>query len=681
MSKLLAVAARELRERWLLFPAGFVLGFVPLVLPAFGVRRDDSGFVGVFGALCLGAAAAVVIGSSMLARDAANGRLGFLFSRPVSWPAIWGGKWLAAVVLVVSSGLLAAVPWMAVYSPQPHGGSWLRAMLDGPGAAFCLMLILLVVGIANFSATAFRSRSPWLVLDFALLLASLWAVRHWVAPLWLYGILGRSLWANVLAPVPLVLGLLVGSAAQVAVGRTDLRRAHRAMSLGFWAVAALALASAGGYWQWVRSAGPAEVDVHAVTRDSGGRWIYVEGTASRSGWYPHGFLIDTTSGRYVVPPESPELQPERLRFGLGMLFSADGRSAARLWADGRGTALGLFDLSGGTPRYSEVALESSPPPTWGSAFALSPATASVFLVHESGASLFALPSGRRVATTTIPPGWHPSAVRFPSEGSARAWLIPSSASGAMRPRGEMLVVDLAADGKSTIIPFPTAGPLSNGGWGAVVPDAGGERIVTVDGGLHLRDGATGELRATLAETQGGWGRLSVLFLADGRIVTSGANQPAPAPPRALVRVFSDAGAPLGETPVDLWPSGITIGPEVAPGRVVVSSFRAPFLPEDTLLADVGERRVVERIPGLRPAIGFWNVSAAVPAGAVVPSVHFFRDAEGRVIRIDFATGERRVVAGPGAPRGGRLSLHSRQAPPEIGQVQIAGSQVRGGRQP
>ena len=37
----------------------------------------------------------------MLARDAADGRLGFLFSRPVPWPAIWGGKWLAAVVLVV----------------------------------------------------------------------------------------------------------------------------------------------------------------------------------------------------------------------------------------------------------------------------------------------------------------------------------------------------------------------------------------------------------------------------------------------------------------------------------------------------------------------------------------------------------------------------------------------------
>jgi hypothetical protein len=35
-------------------------------------------------------------------------------------------------------------------------------------------------------------------------------------------------------------------------------------------------------------------------------------------------------------------------------------------------------------------------------------------------------------------------------------------------------------------------------------------------------------------------------------------------------------------------------------------------------------------------------------------VHFFRDVEGRVVRIDFATGERRIVAGPGAPPGERF---------------------------
>ena len=138
-----------------------------------------------------------------------------------------------------------------------HGDSWLRAMLDGPGAALASSsLIVLVVGLANFGATAFRSRSPWLALDLVLLLAAIWATRRYVAPLWLYGILGRDDWTLTLALLPLALGLLVGSVAQVAVGRTDLRRAHRALSLAFWAVVGLTLAVAAGYWHWVRSAGP-----------------------------------------------------------------------------------------------------------------------------------------------------------------------------------------------------------------------------------------------------------------------------------------------------------------------------------------------------------------------------------------------------------------------------------------
>ena len=112
MSRLLAVAARELRERWLLFPAALVLGLIPLVLPAFGVEveRRDLPLIGLAMAFMLGTSAAVVIGSTMLARDAANGRLGFLFSRPLSWPTIWGGKGLAAVVLVGGCSAVGGKP-------------------------------------------------------------------------------------------------------------------------------------------------------------------------------------------------------------------------------------------------------------------------------------------------------------------------------------------------------------------------------------------------------------------------------------------------------------------------------------------------------------------------------------------------------------------------------------------
>jgi len=659
MSKLLAVAARELRERWLLFPGALASGFFPLVLPAFGVKRDDSQFVGLFGAVCLAAAAAVVIGSSMLARDTANGRLGFLFSRPVSWPVIWGGKWLASLVLVVASGLLAAVPWMVAFPlssvPGHTRDSWLRAVLDAPGSAYALTLVVLAVGLANFGATAFRSRSPWVALDLVLLLAAFWAIRRYVAPLWWFGIfVGTGSWGTMLALLPLALGLVAGSVAQVAVGRTDVRRAHRALSLGFWAVVGLTLGVAAGYWAWVRSAGPADVNVHGVTRDPAGRWAYVEGSGRHSGWYPHGFLVDTTTGRYVVSA-APRLA--HLRVPLGLLFSADGRFVAQphLDQDERGAAVSLFDLTGPTPHRTEVTLESSPPPTWATAFAFPPSATSVFMVHESGASLFALPSGRRVATTTIPPGWRPAVLRFLAEGAARAWLVPSMEAAHARARAEIRLVDLAADGQSRALTFPITrafDPLV--AWRGVVADTGGQRILTFDGGLRLRDGASGELIATLAE---GEGRLSVRFLADGRIVVgSGLDGTGASLPQASLRTFDRAGAPLGEMRLDLPPGGLSVGPEVAPGRVAVSSLRASFIPADTLVVDVGEGRVVERLSGLWPATGFfWNVSAV--SGDVGPtSAHFFRDVEGRVLRIDFATGERKTVAGPGAPPGERISV-------------------------
>jgi hypothetical protein len=658
--KLLAVAARELRERWLLFPASFVFGCSPLVLPGFGVDRQVMPEVGLMTSIGFGTAAAVLMGSTMLARDASNGRLGFLFSRPVSWPAIWGGKWLAALVLVVSSGLLAAIPWMNAFPLASigghHGDSWIRAMLDGPRSAFVLVVFVLVVGLVNFGATAFRSRSPWSALDLVLLLAALWATRRYVAPLLLYEVLAKEQVPPTVLLLPLALGVLVGSVAQVAVGRTDVRRAHRAMSLAFWAVVGLTLTLAASYWLWARSATPAEVRVLAVSRDPSGRWIYVEGHGEHSGSYPCGLLMDTTTGRYHARPGPDE---EFEIFAFGMVFSADGRFGAVPGAVGGSAALSLFDLREGTPRITRVTLESSPPPRWGTAFTLSPSAASVFVVHESGASLYALPSGRRLATTTIPPGWRPAAARYLAEGAARTWLVPSNeGSAALRARAEMRVVDLTADGSSSGTTFPTAAALDPMRiWNAVFPDAEGDRIVTGDAGLHLRDGATGDLVATLAEGPGASAN-PALFLADGRIVVgdSGAHPGLPPPLHARLRVFDRVGVKLADLDLPLPPWGLGVGPEVAPGRVVVSCFRSSFLSEDALVVDAASGGVVDKLPGLRPAIGFWGLSSFFPLGTAVSGVQFFRDADGRVVRIDFATGERKVVAGPGAPRGERISV-------------------------
>ena len=667
MSRLLAVAARELRERWLLFPGAFVAGFLTLVMPAFGVSRELVPTMGVTGAALLGVAAAVVIGSSMLARDAADGRLGFLFSRPLPWGTIWGGKWLAAIALATASALLYSIPWMATYPLSSlggrHGDSWLMMMLEGPGAGLAFMVIVLSVGLANFGATLFRSRSAWLALDLALFLAATWLTWRYVSPLWFYGILGRGEWTIALVLLPLALGLLVGSAVQVAVGRTDLHRAHRALSMAFWAVIGCSLAVAAGHWQQVRSTGPDAVSVHAVRRDAAGRWIYVEGTSQHGGWYPHGFLIDTTTGRYLARPGPDD---GSYRIGFRMLFSADGRFGALPGAARGGAALTLFDLREAETRVTQVELQSSPPPTWKTSFALSPAAGSVFVAHEAGASLFELPSGRRIATTTVPPGWRPAVARYLAEGAARAWLVPSDDGPTRRARAEMRILDLAQDGASSTTAFPVDAAVDPVlGWRSVFPDARGERIVTSEAGLHLRDGATGASLARLVE---GTGTIPLLILADGRIVVEGraaAGQPPFPHPRLWV--FDRIGTKLAEFELPLLtPGSLELGPEVAPGRVIVSSYRGWLLFEDALVLDVKSGEVVDKLlPGLRPAFGFplGGSSAALGVGS---RVHFFRVDEaggpadpGRrlnhVVRIDFATGERRVVAGVGAPRGERIS--------------------------
>ncbi len=51
MRALLAIAARELRRRWMILPAGLLMGFMPLVAPRLGWKEGGDPVVGL--ALCL----------------------------------------------------------------------------------------------------------------------------------------------------------------------------------------------------------------------------------------------------------------------------------------------------------------------------------------------------------------------------------------------------------------------------------------------------------------------------------------------------------------------------------------------------------------------------------------------------------------------------------------------------
>ena len=243
--------------------------------------------------------------------------------------------------------------------------------------------------------------------------------------------------------------------------------------------------------------------MHAVTRDPAGRWVYVEGTGPHSGWYPHRFLIDTATGRYLARPGPDE---ELERFGLGSAVlggRAVRRAPGRVPRRSRDPAL-RPPRDSAASHVGRAGVESAtdlddrlrPVPLGGvgvrgprvRGLALRAAVGAARGDHDDPARLAPgrrpLPGGRRGPRLARPlePGPRRAA---PAE--------PRCASSTSRP---------TAHRAPSTFPIATLlDPMGDGrlGWNAVVPDAEGQRIVTGDAGLHLRDGATGELIATLVE--------------------------------------------------------------------------------------------------------------------------------------------------------------------------------------
>lgn len=652
MRKALVVASREIQERWLLLAAGLVLGCVPLVLPAFGAKGDAPVLIGGLIAFSLAAAAAVVAGATMLARDTADGRLAFLFARPLPWPAIWVGKWAAALVLVCGGGLLASLPWLLAYGPGtsslggPVNLSWAARLVASGGRDAGLLLpvlAVLVIGSVNLLATLYRARNGWLALDVALLLAALWGAARYAAPLLLFGAGWRGLWPSLLMLAAMATALLVGSAAQLAYGRTDLRRAHHALSAGFWSVVTVGLLACAGGVAWIEAAGPADVTSMLAVRGSvDGRWVALEGRTNRGGVVWASFLLDTSDGRYVPTTDLDWLRYGRAEWPGSASISADGRYALRAAPLQGGTALELLDLSGTPPRRTKVKLEASLPPTWWTTAALAPSGQQAVVVQDSAISLFALPSGKSIASAPLPPDWHVAAVRLRGE-DARAWIVQAHP-GIARSQtpSEVRVIDVSASARTEPQAFTAASGLRL--FGEILPDARGDRLLTLDGGVRLRNGADGALLATLVEGEVQEAR----FLPDGRIAAMQVSRE-----RRVLRLFDAEGRELRT--LDLGAPGVGglhLGPDAGPGRVVLV-FGVPYYGQKSRILDLASGSVVQELEGLAPAPHRWWTSDIFEAERPAPGL--FVDTSGRLLRLDFATGQRTVLAGPGAPRAKRIA--------------------------
>ena len=423
MRALLAITARELRERWTLPLAMFVSGFVPLFL----VRYVDitARPLAMIAAVAAAWGIALLMGGSVIARDLADGRLAFFFARPVSWWSIAGGKLLAALLMSVAAPVAGVLPAVLADWNPTVDAKILAEIAGGGGLALKLALLLTLVGFGHVASVVYRARSTWAAVDFLLVGVCAWG------GVWLFYAFKRlgvvlsgppsSAW-TLLLPLLLVAAVpLTAAAVQMAAGRSDLRRGHVALSLTFWSGVLVWLAALGGLLLRERAVTPADLSVRGITAVSpDGRLLGLEGT-------PRGgraaFVYDAASGRSL-----------RLGLGSSPAFSADGRyvawvEEAPFWRHDRPTEIQLARLDDKGFAAETVELATRLPQEGIVGLALSAKAERLAIVQNATLSVYEIPSGRTLSTTTAADGtW--MAAAFLKDG--RAAGVPPREGGARR---------------------------------------------------------------------------------------------------------------------------------------------------------------------------------------------------------------------------------------------------------
>jgi hypothetical protein len=639
MRGFLAVFEREVVERRLLVLAALFLGLVPLVTPWLPGLEQRGGPEVRSGtalalALCFSLGLALILGATVVARDLAERRLGFYFSRPVTGWAIWAGKLAGAAALALGAGLLILLPATAWERHLDFGGWWGSLLpgrglaLDVAGAALLWIACLVILVLAGHAAgVALRSRAPWLVLDFAGLGLVGWLGWAAARRLGFSGAFGAAAVAAIGLLAAALLALLAAGAAQVLGGRTDIRRGHRLLSLTLWGTLLVAGLAAQGYASWVLAAEPEDLDSVGVTGvPFRGPWIATSGTARHRAEYQPEFLLDTSSGRFVR---------SRTIGGLwSPQFSADGRWA--LWLEPQGGdpprqpyELFRLDLRDPRSRPERTRLSYS---RWVSRFALSPDSGRVAVFAGRRLTIEELPSGRLLASAELPREMDWEA--FPSfvdSGRVRIFgfdlftsanAVPEPAAlevGEIRVAGGGLVRTARIEGVERF-------QVSADGRRLLARRRSDQRFVVLDA-------ATG---AAMAELPFAGERSRASFLADGRIALVSATTP------PELRIFSPAFAPE-RTFQFKTAMAVRLGGQPAPDRLVVAI--APRGP-DTPRWDLDRTLILDLAAGTSRRFGRGLVPAAGPRwGPESVASRLFLTAENQLVEVDPATGRQRLVAG------------------------------------
>jgi hypothetical protein len=633
MTGLLTILRHEVAGRRLLFAGALALGLLPLAAPLLpdtpaAAVPEMRATLALFLAFALSGLAAVLLGATVIGADLAERRLSFFFTRPLAWWSIWGGKLGAAALCAWGTGLLVLLPALLA---SAGGGLARSPVLDRPAlAAWALALPLLLLA-AHTAGVVLRQRSAWLILD-VLALAVIGGIVAATAQRLLYWGVLANLWP--LAPGAAIAAtavLLAASAVQVAGGRTDPRRAHRLLSVtlaGLGLAAALAFAAAAERRIDVR---PGELKIEWTLANSPLQtWVALRGVTPGPPAYGASFLLQPETGR-VLRLRNVVLQP----WAALVAFSADGRRA--VWAEPDGSAARQatvlvsldLDRAGATPRRTLIG--TARPPNF---LLLSPHGDRVLIATAGPAvSVFELASGRQLAAHTFG-NEVVYGGRFAGEGLVQLVLIASD--DTWHPRLDFREIDLAAAGR-----LRQLGTLADLAWpSSISPDLRHVAFVRQGGGAEVFDVATGRQVADLRQPGA---RVRALYLSDGRLA-----EIVHAPAATEVRVLAADGTPAaGSRPCRLAASSSLFPMQATADEIVAMVRDRPPASASAVcslvLLDVRHGTTRPLGSCMQPVWSeFLARGTAIPTA--IGGAPLFMDHRGQLVRIDLATGTRRVVA-------------------------------------
>jgi hypothetical protein len=350
-----ALLRRELTSRWPALAASLVMGAfiacLPVLSPPGTVSPAELRSLASAGVILIWSAIlALLLGASLFAREVGGGA--FDFRIPASGLILWMARLSAALALLALCVGLVLLPSLLIGFDPGAFRTALAAPSMIPASAGPLFLLFFYAGaltflllLTNAVSLAVRSHAAWSMLDLVSVASLAGAIgiswkrlREIEAPLAVEILL-------CLVSAQLLATLLVASAAQIARGRGEADRAHRAHAILLFAGATLASAATLLFSSWYVQPTPADLAAGSTTVTPVGshRVIATGPVVDRIHLYTR-FLIDLRTGEW-----------RRLR-SVGNLRQLGGGHAS---ADDRVVA--WFEAESGTrPTRAKLVLHDSP---------------------------------------------------------------------------------------------------------------------------------------------------------------------------------------------------------------------------------------------------------------------------------------------------------------------------------